>query len=112
MTFHRTRHLSAFARTTSGSILLSFHAARALAITAIFLCKHTCYYSVRFVLLHISDFGLPQNLLFSFETMAACVVRTISDSFRCVFCYALQGCTQCDTAPLSEKSNKETFVFA
>ena len=45
-------------------------------------------------------FDLPQNSLYSFETMADYIVRAISDSFRTGFCYAQQGCAQCDTAPL------------
>ena len=47
-------------------------------------------------------FDLPQNSLYSFETMADYVVRAISDSFRTRFCYAQQGCAQCDTAPLKK----------
>ena len=49
MTFYRTRHIPAFARTTSGSIFLSFYTARTLAITAISLRKQIFYGSVKFV---------------------------------------------------------------
>ena len=39
--------------------------------------------------------------LYSFETMADCIVRVISDCFRTGYCYAQQGCAQRDTAPLT-----------
>ena len=52
MTFCRTHYISTFARTTSGSIWLSFSAARTLAITTISLCKRIYHCLIRFVLLY------------------------------------------------------------
>ena len=54
-------------------------------------------------------FDLPQNSLYSFETMADYVVRPISDSFRTGFCYAQQGCAQCDTAPFKVLMSQKIF---
>ena len=89
--------------------LAFFNAARTLAITAIFLCKRIYHCSVRLVsrykkickaFVKYAYFALPQNSLYSFETIADCIVRVISDCFRTGYCYAQQGCAQRDTAPL------------
>ena len=89
-----------------------FNAARTLAITAISLCKRIYHCSVRLVshykkickaFVKYAYFALPQNSLYSFETMADCIVRVISDCLRTGYCYAQQGCAQRDTAPLKEQ---------